>query len=716
MKTLFTSLLIIFYNGSIAQTSISGKVTDNKGAGLPGTNIYLKGTFDGVTSDKDGNFSLNTDEKGKQLLVVQALGFKSREIGVECAGQPLFFNVKLSESINLLTAVTITAGAMEASDEKKAVVLKPIDIVTTSGAIGDITAAFLTLPGTSTVGNDGRLFVRGGDATETAIYIDGMLVGNAFGTTASNVPTRTRFSPNLFKGSFFSTGGYSAEFGQALSSALSLNTLDMPLRNQTDVSIMSLGGGITQTMLGNKNAVTASANYYNLAPYYGFVKQNFDWEKSPSSWDTEVSLRRKWCKSGFIKAYAHTEGNSLIIWQKQPGQQDRGQRVAINNAYSYGNISFRQAGNKDWFFTGGVSFSHNRDAIQMDAIPLRRISDLGHAKIVAVKDFNPRFSVKNGLEWYVRSYSEALVDDNQKRSFTDHQFNHFIEADYYFSNSLIARAGVRSGYSMLARQTWFTPRVSIAYKLANQGQISFAAGKFKQLPDEKLRVVNNNLKNTEATHYILNYFIASNNRTFRAESFYKIYDNLATFNGTVNNPENISLRGSGYARGFDFFYRDKKTVKGTDFWVTYSFIDSRRKFAAYENRVQPSFAPKHNGSVVVKHFVSALKSQLGSSWSWNSGYPFNDPNLQGEMQRKTKAYSDLSVSWSYLPRPNVIIHAACTNVLGRANVFGYQYTSRPDNSGKFEDAPVSQGARRMLFLALFITLSKDKTANNLNNL
>ena len=338
-----------------------------------------------------------------------------------------------------------------------------------------------------------------------------------------------------------------------------------------------------------------------------------------------------------------------------------------------------------------------------------------HSKLVAVKGFNPQLSVKNGLEWYVKSYSEALLNENKKRSLTDNQLNHFIEASYYFNNRLVAVAGLRSGYSTLAKQYWFTPRFSIAYKM-NQGQFSFAAGKFKQLPDEKLRIFHNNLKNTEATHYILNYFLASNNRTFRAESFYKTYNNLITFKGSALDPENLSENGSGYARGVDFFYRDKKTVKRTDFWITYSFVDSKRKFATFETKVQPSFAPKHNGSVVVKHFVGALKSQLGSSWSWNSGYTFNDPNLPGEMQRKTKMYSDLSISWSYLPRPNVILHAACSNVLGRSNVFGYKYADQPDEAGTFAGMPVGQGAKRFAFIGLFITLSKDKSANQLNNL
>ena len=716
MKAIVTFLAVLFTYTSYAQTTISGKISDQEGNKLPGVNVFIKNTYDGASSDENGSFKFETTEKGKHIVIFQALGYKAQEKEIDCSIKSIAFEITLSESINVLTAVTITAGAMEASDVKKAVVLKPLDIVTTSGAMGDITAALLTLPGTSTVGSDGRLFVRGGDASETSIFIDGLQVGNAYGSTAANVPTRNRFSPNLFKGSFFSTGGYSAEYGQALSSALALNTLDLPLRNQGDLSIMSLGGGYTQTLVNEKNAATASLNYYNLAPYQRLVSQKFDWEKSPASWDTEISLKHKWGKNGFIKAYVHKEGTSMTIWQPIVGEPSRGDRIHISNRYSYGNLSFRQTGKNNWSFYGGLAYSHNRDAINLNYERIRQINQVGHVKAVAVKDFSPQFSLKNGIEWYLKSYSEALINDNLKRGINDSQFNHFIEADYYFSNRLIFRGGLRSGFSTVAKRYWVDPRASLAYKLNNQGQFSIAAGRFHQLPDEKVRVLQNNLHNAEASHYIFNYFIVNNNRTFRAEAFYKTYDNLATYKGTDLAPIMITQNGSGYARGADVFYRDKKSFHNTDFWVTYSFVDSKRKFSIYESKVQPSFAPKHNGSVVIKHFVSALKSQLGTSWSWNDGYTYNDPNLAGEMQRKTKAYSDLSISWSYLPRPNIILHFACSNILGRNNVFGYKYSIQPDEAGAFARNPVGQGATRMLFAGLFITLSKNKNANQLNNL
>ncbi|WP_143960949.1 TonB-dependent receptor [Litoribacter populi] len=718
MKTLiFNSILFLllpfFTNG---QTQLTGMVKTSYGETVPGVSVFLKGTYDGTTTDVDGKFAFETQETGLQILAFQAMGFKSQELSINLNESAPSFSIILKESINELTAVTISAGAMEASDEKKAVVLRPLDIVTTPSAMGDIIGAFQTLPGTSTVGNDGRLFVRGGDASETAIFIDGMKVGNAFGTTANNVPTRTRFNPNLFKGSFFSTGGYSAEYGQALSSALALQTIDLPLRNQGDISLMSVGMGYTQTLAGEKSSLTASANFMDLSPYQALIKQNFDWERSPYSWDAEVSARRKWGKNGMVKAYLHTEAGGMQLWQPQPGQEGRGQMITIHNRYTFAQTSFRQSGKKDWNYYGGISYSDNSDKINLNTIDVKQRNRLIHGKIVGVKGFSDRFSIKNGLETFTHNYVEHLVEEGLSRSYLDQQVNIFTETDYYFSSKMVFRGGLRSGYSSLAGEGWLDPRVSLAYKLENEGQFSFAAGTFSQLPLEQQRVINPELGNTKASHLILNYFISKSGRTFRAEAFHKDYKQLVTFEGLPQAALNLRQDGAGYAGGMDVFYRDRKTIKNTDFWITYSYVNSRRQFAHFSTKVQPGFAPVHNGSVVVKHFIPKLQSQLGTSSSFNDGYTFTDLNHPGEMNSKTKSFQDLSISWSYLPKPNLIIHLACSNVLGRNNIFGHQFTQEPNEAGQFESLPIRQGAPRFLFLGIFLTLSKDKTANQLNNL
>jgi hypothetical protein len=417
-----------------------------------------------------------------------------------------------------------------------------------------------------------------------------------------------------------------------------------------------------------------------------------------------------------VKAYAHTESGGMKIWQKVPGTEGRGQLVDLKNHYTFASGSFKQTGKNDWSYYGGISYSNNVDEFTLNQIDIRNQNRIMHAKAVALKGFSDKFSLKTGMESYFFNYEEGLRSEGLVRDFTDLQGNIFTEADYYVSNKLVFRGGLRAGHSVLADQTWLDPRFSLAYKFENEGQLSFAAGKFSQMPVEQLRIAKPEVQNVKADHLILNYFLTKNGRTVRAEAFYKNYQKILTYEGSQYFYRNIQQSGTGYAQGFDVFYRDQKSVKNTDFWVTYSFVDSRRKFAQFTELVQPGFAPRHNASIVVKHFVSKLKSQLGGSFAINDGYTYTDPNFAGQMNAKTEGFRDLSLGWSYLPKPNLIIHFACSNVLGRDNIFGYQFSPQPNEAGQYESLPIRQTAPRFIFLGIFLTLSKDKTANNLNNL
>ncbi|PZX58055.1 TonB-dependent receptor [Algoriphagus chordae] len=715
-QLLFITFLLL-QTQAFAQTSLHGQVLDERGMPLPGANVQIKGSYDGATSEQDGSFQFETSATGSQVLVFKFLGFKTQELSISLDTNSLQIPlVKLIEEITEMNSVTITAGAMEASDEKKSVVLRPLDIVTTSGAMGDIVGALQTLPGTSTVGNDGRLFVRGGDASEVGIYIDGLRVGNAYGSTTANVPTRTRFNPNIFKGTFFSTGGYSAEYGQALSSALSLNTKDHSLRTQGDLSIMSVGGGYSQTLANDNQSISLTANYFDLKPYQKLVKQDFDWERAPYGWDVELSAQQKLKKGGLVKVLARTEAGGMQLWQAQPGEDGRGMFVNLHNKYSYAQSNWRNSYENGWSLFGGLSVSSNKDDLIIDSIPLERKNLLSHAKFTAIKDFSDRISMKVGTEYFIHNYSEKLQLEKQERSFEEGETYLFTEWDWYLSKKLVLRGGLRAGNSQLAKQTWVDPRISLAYQISEFGQVSLATGQYHQLPIENFRVIDPSIGNSKSKHLILNYQYQKDGITFRAETFYKSYEDLITFKGNTNNPSQLQNAGSGYARGLDVFLRDRNSIKNTDYWISYSFVDSKRIYNQYETKVQPDFAPKHNFSLVVKHFIPTLKSQLGTTYSFNDGYKYTDPNQSGEMNSKTKSYQSLSLSWSYLPKPNLIIHFAVQNVFGRENIFGYSYASKPNEQGVFESLPTGQPAPRFLFLGIFLTLSKDKTANNLNNL
>ncbi|MBC7920253.1 MAG: carboxypeptidase-like regulatory domain-containing protein, partial [Ferruginibacter sp.] len=236
------------FTGINAQTVVSGQVTDSKQLPLVGASVYLKGAYEGTATDTAGFFRFTTPQKGVGTLVVSALGYETteRQVGLD---QPVSLRILLRESPSTtLREVVISAGVFEASDEKRGTVLKPLDIVTIAGAGADVFRALQVLPGTSRVGEQEGLFVRGGAASETKAIIDGLIVQNPFFSSVPNVSQRGRFSPFQFKGTALSTGGYSAQYGQALSSILVLNSTDLPARSafNAGVNLAGVYGGYTQ--------------------------------------------------------------------------------------------------------------------------------------------------------------------------------------------------------------------------------------------------------------------------------------------------------------------------------------------------------------------------------------------------------------------------------------------------------------------------------------
>jgi hypothetical protein len=118
----------------------------------------------------------------------------------------------------------------------------------------------------------------------------------------------------------------------------------------------------------------------------------------------------------------------------------------------------------------------------------------------------------------------------------------------------------------------------------------------------------------------------------------------------------------------------------------------------------------------IKYFITSLKSQLGLTYSFASGRPYHNPNEAGFQTSRTPSYQDLSANISYLPTSQIIVHFSCTNLLGRDNIFGYQYADTPGADGQYASRPVRQAAPRFLFLGVFITLSKVKGVNQLPSL
>lgn len=337
MKTILTLLITSITFVSFAQTTLKGKVLDEENNAIIGANVFVKGTYDGTITDENGEFSFHTSANGNQILQISFVSFETIAVKIVVENyEPKIF--KLKEDINTLDAVVVSAGTFKAGDNSKVTALKPLDIVTTAGSAGNIIGALQTLPGTQTVGENGRLFVRGGEANETQTYIDGIRVAQPYGATANNVPARGRFSPFLFDGMTFSTGGYSAEYGDALSSVLLMNTIDEPQQNQTDISLMTVGAGLGKTKKWETNSLTFNTSYINLAPYQAIVPQNLDWNKPAEAFSGESIFRQK-TKNGLLKVYTAFDRTNFDINQNDVNFEDK-IRIDMTNSNFYLNSSY----------------------------------------------------------------------------------------------------------------------------------------------------------------------------------------------------------------------------------------------------------------------------------------------------------------------------------------------------------------------------------------
>jgi len=717
MKSLLITIFLLSTAFLNAQNTISGVVTEPSGVPIPGANIYLEGTYDGASSADDGTFSFTTTETGEQTLVVSFLSFETFTLSMDVT-EMKGLKIKLKEDVNSLGSVILNAGTFSAGDNSKASVLTPLDIVTTAGAAGDYIGAFQTLPGTSTVAEDGRLFVRGGDANETNVYIDGLRVFQPFAATANNIPTRGRFSPFLFKGTNFSTGGYSAEYGDALSSVLLLNTIDEPEQEKTDLSFISVGLGIGNTQKWKNNSLSINAFYLNLKPYQEIISQRVDWIKPFESLSGEAVYRHQF-DNGLFKLYGGLNYTDFELIQEDINVPE-GINFGLKNRNLYINASYKGELGNDWRLATGASFANDHNDIKIEETNVDNDDNAAHLKIKLRKRFSNRFKLSFGAEQFLGNFKEEasiISFGNFQSSFKNNSTAAFSEANIFFNKKLAMQLGIRATHNTLLDFTKVSPRASLAYKIAEKSQVSLAYGDFYQAPQQDILKYNSSLDPEKSSHYILNYLYQNNGRTLRAEAYYKSYDRLAKFDTEM--PEfgsNYNSSGDGYAAGLDVYWRDNKSIKNFEYWTSYSYLDTERDYRNYPERATPNFATSHNLSVVGKYWAKDWKSLISATYNFASGRPYTDPNTANFLGEKTRTFNSLNMSWAYLISQQKILFVSVSNVLGFDNVFNYQYANTPNVNGNFARRAIRPTADRFFIIGFFWTISDNKTDNQLDNL
>lgn len=736
-KTIPLLLAAITSVTALGQNRITGEVTSSLGSPVPSAAIVLKGTTAGTTADSLGRFSFTVTLKGQQTLQVFSLGFKTYSEKIMLSDTVLTVLITLSDVANNLEEVTVSAGSFEASDKAKGASLTPIDAYTVAGNGGDIANALRSLPGSQQIGEREGLFVRGGTNEETKQFIDGILLKNPNYTSVPGIMQPARLNLFLFKGVLFNTGGYSALYGQAMSSALILESIDMPEKSAANFSVFpsNLGAGFQHLAKSNRSSFGGGIAYTNLHPYNSIVPQKPDYYRGPEYINANANLRFKTGKDGIIKGYLAYAESTIGMRNTDVDSLSLKSDFRLKSRNIYGTLSYRDELGSNWRLDAGATYSYNQDDIQTQLLNLQNdpvsipsfpfdsknathitTSDFAQGRVVLTRNFERNQSLRFGGEHF---YFRDRWNYNQKITpLTDHLSAAFAESDIRISENIAARVGARLEYSSLLRKATLAPRASVGYRIAHGEQLNFAYGIFYQKPENMYLFQNGNLDFSNAEHYVLNYSKKANNRFFRTEIYYKKYKNLIrTYPGLSND-------GTGYAKGIELFWRDKKTVKNLDYWITYTYLDSKRNCLNYPESIRPAFTTPHTFTVAIKRFFQNINTSVNVSYSYATGRPYydirpgNDDATNVYDSGKASPYSALNVHVAHLMKlfkKSKIkdfsgFAFGVNNLLGTRQVFGYNYSYNGQHK-----TPVTLPATRTYFIGVFMSLGVDRTNDLLDN-
>lgn len=717
MKTvIYKSLLVLLFTlatiGVFSQAVINGNVKNRSGKPIAYASVVLKNALEGAMTDTLGNFTLTTTTYGQDTLLISAIGFEDYVKPILIENKPYTLNYKLTDAVSELDEVVISAGTIEANNERAVAVLKPLDIVTTAGALGDIAGAIQTLPGVQRNGGDQTgLMVRGGDISESAMIVDGCVAQNAFGSSVPGVGQRSRFNPFQFKGTAFSSGGYTARYGQALSSILDLQTTDLPDKNNMNIGANMAGAYLSGSKLFGNNAVEFSGNYTNVAPYFALTPVNNSFYDVPQGGSFSTRWVSKFENNSWFKMNFSQSFNKMGINIPDPAVAGERINFGMKNENTFFNTSYKYWKNPHLRWFTAFSFSNNTDEIEWAGMNVLRTDGRVQGRGEVWYEFGRQLNVLAGIDLQRINYMQRF--DTLVGKYDEMLSAAYLEFEYKPARWFAVKPGVRAEYSQFIARANVAPRLAFAFKTGQASQISCAGGVFYQTAGPQYLLQGYRPGYQQSVHSMINYQVMKNDRVFRIEAYYKSYDQLVRENGVMYTPNanrfyfgTVDNSGSGYAQGIDFFWRDKKSIKNFDYWISYSFIDTKRLYQNYIDKVMPDYVSQNNLNVITKYFIMKWQTNISVSYNYASGRPYYNPSNPEFLGDRAPDFHNVSVSIAYLTtikKMFTVFYASFDNVTNQKNILGYRYSA--DGTQAY---PILPPMYRSIFVGVNLSLTQFK--------
>lgn len=222
IRRLFTTVMLLIGSAAVmAQVNIHGKVTDQENKPVEFATVKIKGTAIGVTTGLEGDYKLSAPQRDTLVVFFTCIGYDDESRTLINPSGDLTLNMRMREKVKELGEVEVTeikkqTGSMQTigSGDFK---LAP-DV--TGGSVESLIS---TMAGVSSSNElSSQYSVRGGTYDENSVYINGIEVYRPQLVSSGQQEGLSIINPDMVGAIGFSTGGFTAEYADKMSSVLDI--------------------------------------------------------------------------------------------------------------------------------------------------------------------------------------------------------------------------------------------------------------------------------------------------------------------------------------------------------------------------------------------------------------------------------------------------------------------------------------------------------------
>ena len=686
---------------------VQGQVVDETGQPVAFANVQIIDTTDGSVTGRDGRFVFSTRHLGSRDLHATFIGFEpARQTLHLTAGDTTVVRLVLRHSLIELGETVVTVSTYT-TGEDETVTLSPLDVLTTPGASADIFLAVKTFPGVATVHDGAGLFVRGGDVSETVVLLDQATVvhpyryesptGGVFGTIPSF----------MVQGTVFSTGGFSARYGNALSAVLSMESLNMPVQRSYRLGLGLAAGsvGLDLPLIDDKLGLrfTGNRSFTDLMLRVNGHRSEFT--TTPRGHDGNLNLVYKYSPTGRLKLFSFNAGDRIGVRVVEPSFD--GQYRDRTDNYLH-NVQWTDVW-ADWFIQTSASLNRHTARRQLGSLDLTPRDWTGKIRTDWERALGAFGIMRLGTELehadnsFVGSIPQGDVLDPEAEvfeldtSYSARRTGAYFEVDFKPGRRIVANVGMRADHHSLSDDFVLDPRLSARYQFSANTNARLAWGIYHQFPapfEYNPTSGNPNLGAQRAQHWVGGLHHERGQFLVRLEAYYKPYRNLV-----LDHPDlNLANAGKGRASGVDLFCKYGAFLNTRlSGWIAYSLLRSRRLqvrhlgFEMLREEAPSPFDITHNLTLVTKgQIVYALSG--GLTLRYATGRPITpivdavsvaDKSyylpVEGPVgSERLPSFQQIDGQLSYVhffgSGHQAVFYLAVNNLLNRANVLDYDYS------------------------------------------